>query len=172
VFVPSAELTVEVVARVTFAALVDASRPVRLHGGVDHLGHALVGRRPIVVAAAKDGVSNVLQRILTEGVVDEPVEKAGRVVRGGAVVGGSCYDHSPFLGQLVNIVVQGSDRGRKAVGPRVAGDLMGYLFGRAQVGAVQAQEWRVALYDSGGRLDVGLLLLLSDSRRTSRSRAR
>src|SRR5438270_7118399 len=50
-FVPPAELAVEVVACVGFTTLVDTPRPVRLHLSVDHLGHALVGRCPVMVTA-------------------------------------------------------------------------------------------------------------------------
>ena len=60
--VPGLELAVEVAAGVTLAARVHPRRAARLEGGVDPGRHRLVGRRPVPVAAAEDGVAHPGQR--------------------------------------------------------------------------------------------------------------
>ncbi len=97
-FVPPAELAIEIVALIAFTALVDASRSLRLHLAIDHLGHALVGSRPVVISAAEHRVADAVQLVLAEGIVAQPVEETGRVVGRGAVVGGRDDYHGPFFG--------------------------------------------------------------------------
>src|SRR5215217_543292 len=64
----------------------------------------------------------------------------GRVVWWRAVVGGGRDHQAPFLRQLVHVVVEGCDGGRKAVGPAVVCDLVRDLLGRTQVGSEEDQE--------------------------------
>ena len=156
--VPAAEFTVEVVASIALAALVDAPGPVRLHLGVDHLGHPLVGRRPVAIAAAEDGVANAIEGIRTKGIVAQPIEEAGCVVRRGAVVGGRDDHHGPVLRQLLHVVVERGHGGREALGPAVVGDLVRYTLARAQVGAEEDQERRAALHRRS-RLGLGFFFL-------------
>ena len=61
IFVPPAELAVEVVA---LAALVDAPGSVRLQLRVDHLRHPLIGSRPVAISASEYGVVHALKRLV------------------------------------------------------------------------------------------------------------
>ena len=149
--VPGLELAVEVAARVAFAARVHPGRAARLQRGVDPRRHRLVGRGPVAVAAAEDGVAHPRRR--GRGVVD-PRAELRRVVRRLAVVGGG-DDHDGALGrQLADRVVEPGGAGGVAAVGGLAGDPRGDVLGRAEVRAEEHQQ-RGAVPVGGSLLRLG-----------------
>ncbi|GJC94609.1 hypothetical protein ColKHC_03435 [Colletotrichum higginsianum] len=137
----------------------ETARAELLEGGVDELRDAVEGLDPVLVAAAEDGVRDVLERRRGLVLALEPGDEVAGVVGGLALVGGRDDDDGLVGGQAAVGAVEAVDLCRaEAVRRGVRGDTLGQGLAGAAVGAVEDRQ-RLAGLGGGGGGGGGLIRL-------------